>query len=227
MTDSIDGLRLYVDDGLSDDEIARQAARYEPLTQDLRDLIVLAIQSRADDDATARAREHLAAAREILARDKETGPWGTRFNESGNFRTWGNAAIGLRNAIAPPLHIEFDGAARVWAEFHLHAAYEGPAGLVHGGVSALILDQLLGDAARHAGVPGMTGTLTVRYLQPTPLGDLRAEAVVERTEGSKTFVTGFITGPRGVCVEAEGIFVAPKWMRQARADSGFAGTQQG
>ncbi|WP_435278761.1 PaaI family thioesterase [Rhodococcus yananensis] len=216
MTDSPDIHSLYVNDGLSDDEIARQAARYEPLTQDLRDLILLGIQTRADDADVTEARGHLAAAREILARDKESGPFGTRFNDSGSFRTWGNAAIGLRNAVAPPLDLQVDPDGRVWADFHLHAGYEGPAGYTHGGVSALVLDQVLGDTARHAGAPGMTGTLTVRYRRPTPLGDLRAEARLDRVEGAKAFVTGFISCAGEVCVEAEGVFIAPRWMREAR-----------
>ena len=41
-------------------------------------------------------------------------------------------------------------------------------GLVHGGVSALILDQLLGEAAGAGGKPGMTGTLTLRYRRAHP-----------------------------------------------------------
>jgi hypothetical protein len=41
---------------------------------------------------------------------------------------------------------------------------------VHGGVSAMILDQMLGEAAGAGGKPGMTGTLTLRYRQATPLG---------------------------------------------------------
>ena len=63
------------------------------------------------------------------------------------------------------------------------AAYEGPPGLVHGGVVALLLDQILGGAADHAGVPGMTGTLTVRYRKGTRLGPVRVTARVDRVEG--------------------------------------------
>ena len=68
--------------------------------------------------------------------------------------------------------IEHDPSANgdVWSDFHLGAAYEGPPGLVHGGVSAMILDQILGEAAGAGGKPGMTGTLTLTYRQGTPLG---------------------------------------------------------
>ncbi len=217
MTDALDAAtRLYVNDGLSDDEIDRQAALYGPLADDLRALIPLAVQSRVGDEEVRQAREHLAAARELLARRKDEGPFGTRFNDTGNFRVWGNAVMGLRNAIAPLSCINKDPGGRVWADFHLHAGYEGPAGHTHGGVSALVLDQLLGDAARVGGAPGMTGTLTLRYRKPTPLGDLHGEAKLERVEGRKAFVTGHISGPDGICVEAEGIFIAPREVAEAR-----------
>ncbi len=65
----------------------------------------------------------------------------------------------------------------------------------------------------------MTGTLTLRYRRPTPpLGDLHAEAKIDRVEGRKAFVVGHIAGPDGICVEAEGgVFIAPQWIADARA----------
>ena len=94
--------------------------------------------------------------------------------------------------------IEHDPSANgdVWADFHLGAAYEGPPGLVHGGVSALVLDQVLGEAAGAGGKPGMTGTLTLRYRQGTPLGDLRAEGWIDRVDGIKTYAKAHILGTR-------------------------------
>ena len=61
---------------------------------------------------------------------------------------------------------------------------------MHGGVVALVLDQVLGEAAAAGGSPGMTGTLTLRYEQNTPLGDASAEAWIDRVEGVKTIVKG-------------------------------------
>ncbi|MCK8671382.1 PaaI family thioesterase [Rhodococcus sp. HM1] len=211
-----DVISLYINDGLSEDEVAHQAALYGPLVEDIRALIPLGIATQADDDEIRRAREHLAAAAAILGRRRDPGPYGTRFNDAGQFRSWGNAALGLRNAVAPPLEMNTDPDGRVWTDFHLHIGYEGPAGHTHGGVSALVLDQVLGDAARVGGSPGMTGTLTLRYRKPTPLGDLHAEAKLDRREGRKAFVTGHIAGPDGICVEAEGIFISPPWIEDAR-----------
>ena len=70
-------------------------------------------------------------------------------------------STGFRNAIAPPLvmHEEPDGL--WWSEFELGEAYQGPPGWVHGGVLALVLDQLLGEAASEGLTkPMFTGTIT-------------------------------------------------------------------
>jgi acyl-coenzyme A thioesterase PaaI-like protein len=122
--------------------------------------------------------------------------------------------MGLRNPVAPPLDIRSDGEGRAWSDFHLGAAYEGPPGLVHGGVVSLMLDQVLGHAVSTSGRPGMTGTLTIVYRQGTPLGDLRCEAWVDHREGIKTWGKGRILTVDGeVTAEAEGVFILPKWAR--------------
>jgi acyl-coenzyme A thioesterase PaaI-like protein len=96
----------------------------------------------------------------------------------------------------------------VWSEFVLGAPYEGPPEHVHGGVSALILDHVLGATAHRAGRPAYTGTLTLRYRRRTALGrQLRAQAHIERTEGVKTFAVGHLADDEGVTVEAEGVFI--------------------
>ena len=61
----------------------------------------------------------------------------------------------------------------------------------------------------------MTGTLTLRYRRGTPLGDLRAEAWIDRSEGIKTWAKGHVMDAEGVTVEAEGVFILPRWARPA------------
>jgi acyl-coenzyme A thioesterase PaaI-like protein len=112
------------------------------------------------------------------------------------------------------MHEEPDGL--WWSEFELGEAYQGPPGWVHGGVLAMVLDQLLGEAASDGLTkPLFTGTITLRYLRGTPLGKLRAEAAIERTDGHKTFVSGHMYDGEGKTVEAEGIFIKPQWARDA------------
>ena len=201
---------------MSADEHDRLAALYGPLTDDVRELIRLALRTDADPDSIDAARTAIRTANDVLRSRQPDESQVVRYSVGGRPVVWGNAVIGLRNAIAPPLTIRHDDdATQCWSEFTLNSAYEGPPGLVHGGVCALVLDHVLGEAAS-AGLtkPLFTGTLTVRFVRGTPLGRLRAEAAVERTEGVKSFVSGHLSDGEGITVEAEGIFIKPAWARE-------------
>ena len=91
------------------------------------------------------------------------GPAGVRYNHERKAWHWGNAVIGAHNAIAPPMVVVHDEFGRTHADMVLGAAYEGPPGLVHGGVAALFLDHLMGETASGLRRPTFTGTLTLRY----------------------------------------------------------------
>lgn len=121
--------------------------------------------------------------------------------------------IGLLNPVAPPISLWRDGDV-VRGSGRIPTGFNGPPGAVHGGFVAAVLDELLGMAAVVAGVGGFTGTLTVRYLRPTPIAtDLQLEAQVERSDGRKTVVRGQIAvaAPEGghVCATAEATFIRP------------------
>lgn len=201
-------------------QIAEQATVYGPFTRAVRELVDATIRTELEGEDIRAARAAVEAVTARLRERQIDGALGVTFSKDGVGRPWGNAVIGLRNAIAPPLVVEKAGdGSRVWSEFTLGAAYEGPPGHVHGGVASLVLDQMLGQAAGAGGRPGMTATLQVHYRRPTPLGRLRAEAWIERTEGYKTWAHGEITGAEGLCVEAEGLFILPRWARDQPAGS--------
>lgn len=129
---------------------------------------------------------------------------------------------GRANPLAPYLRSEVrEGVAHGVVTFG--AAYEGPPGCVHGGFVAAVHDEILGLANATGGKPGMTGTLTLRYRRGTPLGDLRAEAWIERSEGIKTWARGHVMDAEGITVEAEGLFILPRWAREAIAAHRAAG----
>jgi len=201
-------------DGLSAEDVARQRAIYEPLTASVRALIDATIRTEADADAVAAAKAEIDAATARLQSRQVDGPFGIRFSADGKQMPWGNPVIGIRNPVAPPLviHRRDDGA--YVSEFDLGAAYEGPPGHVHGGIAALVLDHLLGEAASNLDTPRLTGTITMRYLRRTPLGRLQAEARIVRTEGVKAFAEGFLADAEGVTVEAHGVFIQPRWARE-------------
>lgn len=121
-----------------------------------------------------------------------------------------NALGGQSNPLAPGLNMWLEGN-RARGVVNCGYAYEGPPGFVHGGFVAAIFDQFLGMAQVAGGQPGMTGSLTVRYLRPTPLNtDLELEATVSPMEGRKTVVSGEIRAGDRVTATAEGLFVRPR-----------------
>ncbi|QZT64916.1 PaaI family thioesterase [Mycolicibacterium austroafricanum] len=200
-------------EGLSAADIARLRAVYEPLTASVRELIDATIRTEVDADAVAAAKAEIDSAAARLRAAQRDGSFGIQFGADGDPMPWGNAVIGVRNPCAPPLVIRKEPDGSVKSDFYLGAAFEGPPGHVHGGVSAKILDHILGDAASTPGVHRLTGTITVRYRRLTPLGRLRSEARVTHTDGFKTYAVGHIADSTGVTVDAEAVFIEPKWAR--------------
>ncbi|WP_319452529.1 MULTISPECIES: PaaI family thioesterase [unclassified Mycobacterium] len=198
------------------EEYERMCALYEPLTQSLRRLVAAGIHTGVDEQTIREARAAIDAVSETLERTQQETTSPLRHAGTGRPLVWANPAVGLRNAIAPPMDVQHEPDGTRWAEFSLGLAYEGPPGLVHGGVCALLLDQLLGEAASDGLTkPKFTGTITLRYLRGTPLGPLRAEAFVERIEGVKTYAKGYLSDADGHTVEADGVFIQPAWARDA------------
>jgi len=203
-------------DVISAEEYVRQRASYEPLTDAVRRLIDAAIHTAVDDVTAQEALGHLTAATELLEREQRSATSTLRHADTGRPLAWANPAVGLRNAIAPPMLIEHEADGSCWSEFTLGRAYEGPPGWVHGGICALVLDHILGEVASEGLTqPKFTGTISLRYLRGTHLGRVRAEAFVERSEGVKTFARGYLRDAEGVTVEAEGVFIKPAWARDA------------
>lgn len=207
-------------EGSSDDaELDRVEATYAPLAEAVRDLIDATIQTRADEEGILQARAVIEAVTQSLRREQSR-PCEVSYRGDARPIPLANAVIGQCNPIAPPVVVHHDPDAadgRCRAEFVLGAAYEGPPGLVHGGVCALVLDHLLGEAASQGRTqPLFTGTITVKYLRGTPLGPLRCEAWVDRTEGVKAFARGFLSDAEGITAQAEGVFIKPAWAREVR-----------
>jgi acyl-coenzyme A thioesterase PaaI-like protein len=204
----------YTDIGdVSAAEIDRMRTVYGALAESVRELIDATIRTEVDADAVAAVKAEIDAATARLRSKQCDGPFGVRFTTGGDRMAWGNPVIGIRNPMAPPLRIQRDTDGGVFTDFHLGAAYEGPPGHVHGGVSALVLDHVLGEVAANEETPRFTGTITLRYLRPTRLGELHAEARITRTDGFKAYAAGHLADDEGITVEAEGIFIQPKWAR--------------
>ena len=202
-------------ENISVEDLGRLRAIYEPLTQSVRELIDATIRTEVDAETFAAAKAEIDSATARLRSTQLDGTFGVRYLASGEHMAWGNVVIGTRNPIAPPLIINEDASGKVSCDFELGAAYEGPPGHVHGGVAALVLDHVLGEAASDGINPRLTGTITLRYVRATRLGRLHAEATTTRVDGVKTFASGHLADDQGVTVEAEGVFIQPRWARDA------------
>ena len=201
-------------DFIDADEYERLRGLHGPLTQALRELIDAGIRTDVDGKTVREAQAAIEAVTASLRSVQRDQTSTLRHADTGQALAWSNPAVGLRNAIAPPMEIHHEADSRCWAEFDLGVVYEGPPGLVHGGICALVLDHMLGEAASEGLTkPRFTGTITLRYLRGTPLGPLRAEAFIERTEGHKTFARGHLGDAAGWSVEADGVFIQPAWAR--------------
>lgn len=171
-------------------------------------------QMRADvdvaiaDDVASRL-EHLTRRLRSSVPDRTPGDL---FDIGGPLRNdFGNAVVGRRNPVAPPMTVHRlpDGRAR--AELDLGCLYEGAPGQVHGGVCAMLLDQLLGEAAGAGGNAGMTVYLTTTFKRITKLGHIRLEAWTASVDGRKAIVRGHLAdGSGATCIEAEALFIMPR-----------------
>lgn len=201
----------------TDDEAELLAAVTE-LGSALRELVGAAVATTVD---AAELRAAAAVAREVTARltaSRRTRDQLSALDDLADARRVYNPVSGVGNPVAPPLDFRrVDGG--VAAETSLGLAYEGPPSYVHGGMSALLMDQLLGSAAIAVGRWGMTASLELDYRRPVPLETpLVLRAAVAETAGRKVVVTGTIAlagAPEQALVEARAVFVAPRPERSA------------
>ena len=107
-------------------DVDRLRRIYEPLTRSVRELIDATIRTEVDAATVADVTARIDAATARLRGKQLPGPFGVRYTFDAGGIAWGNPVIGVRNPIAPPLVLNYDDSGRVWTDFHVGAAYEGP-----------------------------------------------------------------------------------------------------
>ncbi len=92
------------------------------------------------------------------------------------------------------LRLQFEpGADGSVAEYKVPERFQSWAGMAHGGVVALMLDEAVGWAAWHAGHPGVTGRLQVAYRRPLKLGErVRIVGKVDNIRRTLVYVTAVV-----------------------------------
>jgi len=198
---------------LPTEEVDRQEAVYTGLADAVRSLLEATLT--ASPSALAASLPAVSAVTAALRVAQTDGPLGVRHNGRGRTWSWGNAVIGPRNATAPPLEVVRPAAGGpVTASVVLGPAHQDQPGVLHPGAAVKLLDHLMGVVAADGRRLTMTGTLRITHHRPTPLGAVSLAGWITGEEGSKVLVHAELADASGVVtVEAEGIFVVPRWAR--------------
>lgn len=198
-------------DALLDDEGAR-----EELAHEMRRITSVSTGRPLSDDTL---RDAAAVLRQVADRFESEAPQLKRPRRQPSvayaprdfFPT--SPVIGRSNPVAPPAEVWTvegeNGVSEIRGKVTFGYQYEGPPTCVHGGVIAELFDEMLGTSTIVSEHPGMTGTLTVRYRNPTPLlTELTFEARCTGTERRKIFAWGGLYHQDVLVAEAEGIFIS-------------------
>ncbi|MFD4603806.1 PaaI family thioesterase [Streptomyces sp. NPDC058464] len=193
-------------------ELDHQKAAITRLGDELRSLVEATVRTAATPDTLHRVADavrqvtsQLAGRRRMRAEIPEVDEF------PGGVRMY-SPVTGAGSPVAPPVRVTptADG---LMGRCTLGVAHEGPPGYGHGGMSAMLLDELMGRACAAQGTPGMTVSLELRYRRPVPLETpLRIVARVSGTDNRKISVTGSITteaDPVTDLVNADAVFVVP------------------
>ncbi len=193
-----------------DPELQAAVTELGTAVRDLLETSVATTVPAADQaDVAAHLRE-LTARLAAATRDRHTL---SALDDLPTFRRTYSPVSGVGHGFAPPVQFRREGDAVV-GECTLGLRHEGPPAHSHGGMSAMLMDQLLGSTAFLAGRWGMTAHLGVTYRGAVPLRTpLVLVGRVAETSGRKTVVSGTIAlaaEPDRELVRGEGVFVSPR-----------------
>lgn len=202
-------------------EAARIAARRQAIVElgaAVRALTHAVVDTEVDDAALARAAALATQATAVLT--TVTRPLHqyspVESPRPGPGRRVFSPIVGFGNPVSPPVTVVASDpeGLRVVAAGTLHRVHEGPPTYGHGGMSAMLLDQILGQAVMLTGQIGLTRSLEVRYRRPVPLGvPLVLTASVTSRDETRIEASGRIAteaAPEVALVEAVGTFVQPR-----------------
>lgn len=125
---------------------------------------------------------------------------------------------GSQNPHNPDIRWYVDHKGVVSSEFTLTLAQQGPPGHAHGGLSAAVLDEVMGAAVWQAGYMVAAAKIEINYRKPVPLETLiTTSGRITRRVGRKIYARGEICLPsqgskKGLSsaitlVEGKGLFV--------------------
>jgi|SRR5690554_1425491 len=183
------------------------------VNQSLRQLIDNLVHTDASPDALAVLNQQILALSENFSKKPAKRPI-PHFNNhlassQPNLALPYSPICGPFNPVAPPVDLSFDKEKQqLIGRLCAQRVYEGPQGLLHGGIISAIYDQILAMLSTCLDRPSFTAYLTIQYCKPTPLfEDLVFTAWVDAIEGRKAFIKGHCTLHGDILTEAEGLFI--------------------
>ncbi len=109
------------------------------------------------------------------------------------------------------LELHRSGDAAVTARATVDPMFQGPPGRVHGGVVALLVDEVMGAVNRVLGRRAYTARLTVNLRGAAPVGEpLEITAWLHDVVDRKVTLRAQGRSAEGIFVDAEALFVAPR-----------------
>lgn len=122
-----------------------------------------------------------------------------------------SAGGGRLHPSAVGMDVRRDGESAVVADVRVDRMFQGPAGRVHGGILAVIIDELMGTVNRMIGQRAFTARLTVDFRAPAPIDtELTFRAWLHDQQGRKITMRAEGDAGDGAFVEAEALFVIPR-----------------
>jgi len=123
-----------------------------------------------------------------------------------------NPCFGCGGANARGMQLAFeqdDERQRIVGRFTLGAEYQGGSGFLHGGVIAVLLDEVMSKLTRFTGQHAVTADLRVEYRRPIRVNtEIIVEGFVKRREGRQLYHEGEIRDAAGeLLARGEGRFV--------------------
>lgn len=104
----------------------------------------------------------------------------------------------------------------ILAFYYLGRSLAGHPGIVHGGISAVLLDECMGRACfpKLAGKVAVTAKMELQYKSPIKVGSVvLVRAITKEVQGRKAWVEAEIDDALDgqILVQAAGLFIEPKW----------------
>jgi len=123
-----------------------------------------------------------------------------------------NPCFGCGGANARGMQLAFeqdDERQGIVGRFTLGAEYQGGSGFLHGGVIAVLLDEVMSKLTRFTGQHAVTADLRVEYRRPIRVNtEIIVEGFVKRREGRQLYHEGEIRDAAGeLLARGEGRFV--------------------